>query len=117
MKIITGDIMNSDTSIVVYISNGSVAKHLKKEHSSIYDWVFPRSPLSVGSIIKTGATPWQSHVIMYAADEYGGIKASDMYDCFNALKEYLIDYNIDENDIGITQELYQIIKNKDYIRE
>lgn len=117
MKIINGDIMNSDTPIVVYISNGSVAKHLEEKHSSIYDWVFPRSPLPAGSIIKTGATPWQSHVIMYAADEHGGIKASDMYDCFNALQEYLRDYNIDENNIGITQELYHIIKNRDYIRE
>lgn len=117
MKIVTGDIMKSDASIVVYISNGNVAKQLKEEHASIYNWVFPRSSLPAGSIIKTNATPWQGHVIMYAADEYGGIKASDMYECFNALKGYLKDYDIKESDVGITQELYQIIKTKDYIKE
>lgn len=118
MKIIDGDIMNADVNLIVYLANGTVADKLKREHPSIYNWVFPRSPLPPGSIIKSGATPWQAHVIMFAAvDEYGGIKASDLHECFSEFKKYVKDYNIDEQDIGITRELYKVIKEKNYIEE
>jgi len=117
MKIIKGDMMKSDIPIVVYLSRGKVAQKLKEEHPAIYSWVFPRKSLPLGSMIKTGATPHQGHVIFFAEDEYGGIKAGDLYSCFKAFKDYANFVDLDEDDIGITEELYLTIKNKDYIKE
>ena len=117
MKIIKNDIMKSDAHIIVYLSQGEVVEQLKREHPAIYNWVFPRTPLPPGSMIKTGASPTQGHIVLFAADEYGGIKASDMYECFKSFKEYVKDYGVNEEDIAITEELYRVIKNKDYIKE
>ena len=109
--------MKSDAPIIIYLSNGKIAEQLKKEHPSIYSWVFPRSALPIGSMLKVGATPCQSHIILFAEDEYGGIKVGDMYDCFSACDQYIKDMELNEDDIAITDELYQIIKQRDYIKE
>lgn len=109
--------MQSDAPVIIYLANGETAKQLKEEHPSIYSWVFPRTLLPVGSMIKAGATPWQSHIILFAQDEYGGIKAGDMYDCFMACNEYIKELNISEDDIALAKELYQVIIERDYIKE
>lgn len=117
MKIISNDVMTADNNLVVYLSDGEAARQLKEEHPTIYNWVFPRTPLPLGGFVKTGVTPWMGHVVMYAVDEYGGIKASDLHECFSEFKKYVKENNIDENEIGITKELAEIIINKDYIKE
>ena len=112
MKLYKGDIIKSEADLIVYLSNGSVARNFKNKQPATYNWVFPRRPLPIGSIMICG-----KHVIFFAEDEYGGIRAGDMYECFKELKHYINEMGIDEENVAITEELYRIITKRDYINE
>lgn len=116
MKIIKGDIMKSDMPVVVYLSRGKAAEILYREHPAIYNWLFPKNSFPPGSILIT-ARPDKTHVILFAEDEYGGIRADDLYQCLSDFKEYIETAAIDESTVGISLDLIKIIKERDYIKE
>lgn len=108
--------MESDMPVIVYLSRGKAAEVLYREHPAIYNWLFPKNSFPPGSIL-ISARPDKIHVILFAEDEYGGIRSADLYQCFNEFKEYIEIAAIDESEIGISADLIKTIKERDYIKE
>lgn len=117
MKIIDHNIMRSDLSLVVYMAGGETEAKFKKEYPALYNWVFPKTIPPPGTLIITNVTFDIKHAVFFVKDDDGRIRAGDMYDCYKPLKDYVKDLNINDDEIGITEELYKVIIERDYIRE
>lgn len=117
IKIVSGDITQIDTDIIIYLSNDIIAKTLKKKHNSLYHWIQNESNNTKELDVLITSTPLKKYIILYAADIHGGIKASRLYKCMKEAVEYLKDENLIDKEISISSDLYNLIMNKDYIKE
>ena len=109
--------MRSDLALVIYMADGEAATNFKRAYPALYNWTFPKSIPPPGTLIITNATFDIKHAIFFVKDINGRISVGDMYDCYKPLKDYVRDLEIKDEEIGITEELYKIIIERDYIRE
>lgn len=109
--------MRPDLALVIYMADGEAAENFKREHPALYNWVFPKSVPPLGTLIITNAAFNVKHAIFFVKGVDGRISAGDMYDCYKPLKDYVRGLEIEDKEIGITEELYKVIIERDYIRE
>ena len=117
MKVISNDVMRSDLALVIYMADGEAAENFKRKHPALYNWVLPKSMPPPGTLVITNATFDIRHAIFFVKDADGRISAGDMYDCYKPLKDYVRDLGIEDEEIGMTEELYKVIIERDYIKE